>query len=657
MARTIADVKEELKTIQNDLANFENSGRNIDPVRLSVRERIFRGDTIRSTDNLGLLLKKEYELEKEQNELLFTEELIQQGRDPKSERFQHDLNLKLLKKDLEIFNPQQIDNYRKDVRQKILSGDTILQMDAAGQLLQREFQEEREVRRIGLEESLQRMGFLKDSPIYQKTLELKLLQSDMAGIDKRNLTPEKRKSLDDKELQLAAEIDVLAEEEASKVVAGELQDKKKKEAKKEIQKETQKETQKTTRKVAPKRSSVTETNRTERRKKQEEERKHQYAVEFAAKELTPEIRGCGDPIKLAQYLTEAAANPNLSPEAREHLEQRALANAKIMSLEQSRTISQKKRPAAVRYIDGTILLKNKRRDVPKQTSTNGCWSAVMSDMLNHFGVELSQEEIRAYRPDINPTANPKDVEQLMNRLNTDAMNEINDMADLIQRTVPNVAHHHMSLGANKEENKAILKEKVSDALLHKNSPVAVLYDNHYMSIVGIKGDTLIVQNPSPEYDTKYQKLSIDDLFAGCMDTGQVCIDWLESLKFEKNGKCKNVTEQWKNMGINCTGRKFAAGPDENHMTHVRGNEYHDTSRLEQGIEETIYLPKMSFGLEKELENIELSQQRLESARKGIMSYQQAKQEEIAKDDTEFLENGQPDPEFEEMNLEELTGLH
>ena len=111
MARTIAEVKEELKTIQNDLANFENSGRNIDPVRLSVRERIFRGDTIRSTDNLGLLLKKEYELEKEQNELLFTEELIQQGRDPKSERFQHDLNLKLLKKDLEIFNPQQIDNF------------------------------------------------------------------------------------------------------------------------------------------------------------------------------------------------------------------------------------------------------------------------------------------------------------------------------------------------------------------------------------------------------------------------------------------------------------------------------------------------------------------------------------------------------------------
>ena len=282
-------------------------------------------------------------------------------------------------------------------------------------------------------------------------------------------------------------------------------------------------------------------------------------------------------------------------------------------------------------------MKNKKRDVPKQTSINGCWSAVLSDMLGHFGVDLSQEEIRAYRPDISKDqANTEAARNLMNRLNTDSMNEINDMADLIQRTVPNVAHHHLSLSPEREENKAVLKERVVDALLNKNSPVALLYGNHYLSVVGIKDNTLIVQNPSPKYNTKYQKLSIDDLFTKCAETGQVTMDWLEDLKFEKEtGACKNVTEQWKNMGITCKNREFEAGKDPNYMTHLRGNEYYDASRLEQGIEETIYLPKMSFGKEKELAEIEQKQQQLQNVKEGLITMDDLKKDNLEKEMLEF----------------------
>ena len=386
--------------------------------------------------------------------------------------------------------------------------------------------------------------------------------------------------------------------------------------------------------------SEEEKQRQESRKKEEEERSRKYKVEFAGKELRPEIKGCSDPKKLKEYLEDATLAKN--PEVREHLEARILANAKIQSYETSRTMLQKNRPPAVKYKDGTILLKNKKKDVPKQTSMNGCWSAVLSDMLGHFGVELSQEEIRAYRPDLNNDPSQKlNGNALMERLNKDAMNEINDMADLIQRTVPNVAHHHMSLGASREENKAVLKETVADALLNKNSPVAVLYGNHYLSIVGIKDNTLIVQNPSPTNDSKYQKLSIDDLFAGCKH-GQVTIDWLEDLKFQKDGTCKNVTEQWKNMGIQCDKREFKAGDTKNYVSHVRGNEYYDASRIAEGIEETIYLPKMSFGKEKDMAAVEIKQQQMENVKQGMMTMEDVQKHDAA--------NVKDEPEIQEFDL-------
>ena len=366
-------------------------------------------------------------------------------------------------------------------------------------------------------------------------------------------------------------------------------------------------------------------------------------MEFAGKELPPAIRNCGDPTVLSEYLREAT---NLKPEIREHLEARALANAKIQSLEESRAMIQKNRPPAIKYKDGTILLMNKKKDVPKQTTINGCWSAVLSDMLGHFGVDLTQEEIRAYRPELQ-SGKINEQNSLMDRLNSDSMNEINDMADLIQRTVPNVAHHHMSLGANKDENKAVLKDTVTDALLNKNSPVALLYGDHYVSIVGIKGDTLIVQNPSAAFDTKYQRLSIDDLFDRCNSAngmGQVTIDWLEDLKFNKDGTCKNINDQWKGMGIDCNGREFGKGHGNNYDSHVRGYEFDDDSRIMNGIEETIYLPKMSFGREKDMMKAMIKEQQIQSLNKETTTIQNNQhyvhkqiedETEIAKDETEM----------------------
>ena len=336
----------------------------------------------------------------------------------------------------------------------------------------------------------------------------------------------------------------------------------------------------------------------DRAEREQQEAFRQYKVEFGGKKIDDSMKACNDPEKLRKYLKD---NTDLEEEVKEHVEKRIGVIEKIKTYEKNRSLAQKDRQPCVKLTDGTIML-SKKKDVPKQTTTQGCWSAVLSDMLNHFGVDLSQQEVRGYRPDIHPDkVNTESAKNLVERLNSDKRNEIYDMVDLIQRTVPNVAYHHMALDAFGQESKSVFKQKVEDSLLNQNSPVALLYKNHYVSIVGIRDNTIIVQDPNPKTKEKYQEISIDAVFneSAQYEQYQIMIDWLEDLTFEKDGTCKNVTDQWKKMGIECKNGEFKASEGESYLSHVKGYAYTDTDRFDKGIEESIYMPKMSF--EKEME--------------------------------------------------------
>lgn len=736
-------VKEELNSI------LASDNRNIDLVRQKVREQIVTNQQVDLDDKLLALLKQEYELEREENEVNFKLQLIDAGKKSNTPEFERALEELMIQSDIKSlgFTEEQINGYHKVIQVKVILGDEIPQTDILGTLLSKQIILEREKLRSDIEKALSK-NFDKNSPGFQNTLNARMIMEDRAILDAHELAQrenefnEKKRNNEEidltngyyrflqKEQELydriaeaklkkeaealnnaqnepevaAEEPEVVAEDpnavvnEAAEpkpsgnrftrffsnlfkrkpkqepVVAEPVktevkeepvntevkeetvkEETKEKEAEKEIEEEIKKQQE-----LEAQNKLLEEEREKEEKKKREEEQAHKYRVEFAGKELPPAIRNCGDPTVLSEYLKEAT---NLKPETREHLEARALANAKIQSLEESRAIIQKNRPPAIKYKDGTILLMNKKKDVPKQTTINGCWSAVLSDMLGHFGVDLTQEEIRAYRPELQSVLNNKEADKinkiheessLMDRLNSDSMNEINDMADLIQRTVPNVAHHHMSLAPNRKENKAVLKETVADALLNKNSPVALLYGDHYVSIVGIKGDTLIVQNPSAAFDTKYQRLSIDDLFDRCNSAngmGQVTIDWLEDLKFNKDGTCKNMNEQWKGMGIDCNGREFGKGHGNNYDSHVRGYEFDDDSRIMNGIEETIYLPKMSFGREKDMMKATIKEQQIQSLNKETTTIQNNQHyvHKQIEDETEIAKDEN------ELTLDELNG--
>ena len=740
--RKIGEISAEKMRVKEEVDRVRaNDSRDINLVRRAVRNKILINPQLELNNELEKLLKEEYELEREENEVNFKLQLIEAGKKSNTPEFERALEELMIQSDINSlsYTDQQIDDYRKVIRVKVILGDEIPQTDILGTLLSKQIISERQKLRSDLERETSR-HVVPNSPGFQNLIDVKMFIEDRVTLDgqefkqRENEFQEKKRNNEEidltngyyrflqKEQELhdrmaeaklkrdaealnnaQKEPEVVVEEPEAIVgepnaVVNEAAEAKpsgnrftrffsnlfkrkpkqepvvtepvKPEVKEEVVneeivneenvKEVTKETEpvkEETKEIKNEKDLEEEIKKQqeieaqkklleeekEEKKKREEEQAHKYRVEFAGKELPAAIRNCGDPTVLSEYLKEAT---NLKPEIREHLEARALANAKIQSLEESRAMIQKNRPPAIKYKDGTILLKNKKKDVPKQTTINGCWSAVLSDMLGHFGVDLTQEEIRAYRPELKD-GKINEQNSLMDRLNSDSMNEINDMADLIQRTVPNVAHHHMSLGANKDENKAVLKETVTDALLNKNSPVALLYGDHYVSIVGIKGDTLIVQNPSAAYDTQYQRLSIDDLFTACNSKngmGQVTIDWLEDLKFNKDGTCKNINDQWKSMGIDCKGREFGEGLGNNYDSHVRGYEFDDDSRIMNGIEETIYLPKMSFGKEKDMMKATIKEQQIQSLNKETTTIQNNQhyehkqiedETEIAKDENEM----------------------
>ena len=743
--RKISEISAEKMRVKENLDRvLANDSRDINLVRRAVRNKILSNPQLELNNKLEKLLKEEYELEREEIEVNFKLQLIEEGKKSNTPEFERALEELMIQSDINSlsYTDQQIDDYRKVIRVKVILGDEIPQTDILGTLLSKQIISERQKLRSDLERETSR-HVDPNSPGFQNLIDVKMFIEDRVTLDgqefkqRENEFQEKKRNNEEIDLtngyyrflqkeqelydrmdeakrkreaealnnaqnepEVAAEQPEVVAEEPNAAVNEAAEPKpsgnrftrffsnlfkrkpkqepvveepvktevKEETVNTEVKEETVKE--ETKEKEAEKETIVQETTvkekeiaeeikkqqeieaqnkllekerEKEEKKKREEEQAHKYQVEFAGKELAPEIKNCGDPKILGEYLQSIT---NLKPEVREHLQARILANAKIQSLEESRAMIQKNRPPAIKYKDGTILLKNKKKDVPKQTTINGCWSAVLSDMLGHFGVDLTQEEIRAYRPELKD-GKINEQNSLMDRLNSDSMNEINDMADLIQRTVPNVAHHHMSLGANKDENKAVLKETVTDALLNKNSPVALLYGDHYVSIVGIKGDTLIVQNPSAAYDTQYQRLSIDDLFTACNSKngmGQVTIDRLEDLKFNKDGTCKNMNEQWKGMGIDCNGREFGKGHGNNYDSHVRGYEFDDDSRIMNGIEETIYLPKMSFGREKDMMKATIKEQQIQSLNKETTTIQNNQhyvhkqiedETEIAKDENEL----------------------
>ncbi len=214
-----------------------------------------------------------------------------------------------------------------------------------------------------------------------------------------------------------------------------------------------------------------------------------------------------------------------------------------------------------------------------QTSGNGCWSCAMSLLLKSRGVDMSQEEIRAFRPDYEAGRENMGEDRRIST-NRDTSNSPYENGDLVMKVLPNTAVRNFSLnpvdeemvltgeaqlpdpppGLNevqqsqwlietsdrlarerrdraaelyKKQAKALFMQKVKQGLIEDKSPVILNRgDSHYVTITGISEDgkkLRIEDSVKSGSGTKYVK--VDEMIDKYLAPGMHGLDltWIHDL--------------------------------------------------------------------------------------------------------------------------------
>ena len=93
----------------------------------------------------------------------------------------------MTRKKMEYLPKKELDEYRKTIQENVVCQNDIPTEDIAGQLLAKEFQNERALKRIAYEEECISSGMDKESPMFKTTVELKMNQYDIGVLDPEKL--------------------------------------------------------------------------------------------------------------------------------------------------------------------------------------------------------------------------------------------------------------------------------------------------------------------------------------------------------------------------------------------------------------------------------------------------------------------------------------
>ena len=231
--------------------------------------------------------------------------------------------------------------------------------------------------------------------------------------------------------------------------------------------------------------------------------------------LSPLVISTGDLNTLQSFRTEH--EEELTQQEKDYLDVRIHTALRVQELEEQtkRDIYEGKEPPRPEIdIDGQGFygFADIKLDGP-QTSQNGCWSASLSLMLGSRGVDMSQEEIRSFRPEypegVMPDAN------IAITANRDAPNSPYANADLLLKVLPNSSMQQMQFNPirtsemrvdgkplTKDEEEIVdaylrsemkgkLQEAFAKALVEDRSPVGLCLDGHFVTVTGIRDDGTI----------------------------------------------------------------------------------------------------------------------------------------------------------------------
>ena len=187
----------------------------------------------------------------------------------------------------------------------------------------------------------------------------------------------------------------------------------------------------------------------------------------------------------------------------------------------------------------------------KQTASQGCWSCALSLLFKSRGVDITQEQIRSWRPEFAPNngkspAAPAYTE----RRSGDVGYNIADQADMVTEILPNTAMNTMTLQPFTPDGITVstldapelsvnptpeqlteikaeyfsqmkdkLTETIKNAMHQHNSPVALSWDGHYVTVTGISDDGMLHVQDSQRSPADVT-IPIDKVIENSMDKHQ-----------------------------------------------------------------------------------------------------------------------------------------
>ena len=147
-----------------------------------------------------------------------------------------------------------------------------------------------------------------------------------------------------------------------------------------------------------------------------------------------------------------------------------------------------------------------------QSSQNGCWSVSLSLMLKSRGVELTQEQIRAYRPGFGGADGVEANGTTSLNMNADEFSSPYEHADLVLKVLPNTAMKTLHLNAVNEEQLTLngrpltpaeresarkqlrnvygktIADTIREGIRTHKSPLSMSLDGHFVTVTGISAD-------------------------------------------------------------------------------------------------------------------------------------------------------------------------
>lgn len=181
-----------------------------------------------------------------------------------------------------------------------------------------------------------------------------------------------------------------------------------------------------------------------------------------------------------------------------------------------------------------------------QSTTQGCWSVALSTLLKQRGIDVSQNDLRQFKPADNPDLANKDSGQALSTY-----------APLIHKLLPNTmvctAQQEVAVDVNEKDPKKLRKAR-SDAkdtlnkliqcgLEMSQSPIGLWINGHYRVVYGVDDSKYDGYGYSAEYVDLYDpysnsnaRTSFDDLIEKNLNNGKCTfsVDWIQEFKVNED---------------------------------------------------------------------------------------------------------------------------